>query len=171
MMVLAVQILPLMALNFLEISPNFASAILSHYLHPQAQIQSELDPGVFNESTACLTAIFQLGQTGVTDIQICEVIRIEAPLSGYLVSATGNWNSENGKVYSVFRTGILDGEENADDRGQEFVFLAAGVSENGAVYLFPEPVLNADSTEAFVVAYEYLNNIDDFLSLSVRYPR
>jgi|GEM_PF-1994198 len=171
MMYLAVELLPLLALNFMQIAPHYSSAILAHYLHPLAEISSELEPGVFNESTACWTAVFQLAQTGVTDIQICEVLHIEAPLSGYLVSATGNWDSGNGQVFNVFRTGIIDGEENPADQGLEFVFLAAGLSESGEAVLFPSPVQSTDSTDAFVFEHEFIMGEDEFLSLPARYPR
>lgn len=170
MEVITVNIVLVLAMRFLEIFPGYSSMILSHYLHPESQICVELDPYEFNESTACWAAVIHLTQTGVEDIQICEVMRIEAPLSGYLVDATGLWYSVNGDVFDVFRTGILDGQDYPEERGEEFVFLAAGIREDGEVSLFPAALVTEDSVAQFVLAHEFLLNRDEFFSLPERYP-
>ncbi len=166
-----VSILPLLALNFLGIAPHCSSAFLGHCLHPDAVISNVLDPDLFNESTACWLAVFHLKSHDVEDIQICEVTRIEAPVSGYLVDAAGRWDSGDGSVYSVFRTGILDGQDYEDEKGGEFVFLAAGFLANGDVFLYPEPVVTADSIYQFVSAHEFLMDRDEFFALPERYSR
>ncbi|MCD4706802.1 MAG: hypothetical protein K8S62_03595 [Candidatus Sabulitectum sp.] len=170
MEVITVNIVLVLAMRFLEIFPGYSSMVLSHYLHPESQICAELDPLEFSESTACWAAVIHLSQAGVENIHICEVTRIEAPVSGYLVDATGQWDSGTRDDYQVFRTGVLDGEDYRDKRGEEFVFLAAGSDENGDVFLFPEPAFTRDSVAQFVYAHEFLLNRNEFFALPEQYP-
>ncbi|MCK5132279.1 MAG: hypothetical protein KAR40_09040 [Candidatus Sabulitectum sp.] len=168
MEIITVNTVLVLAMRFLEIFPGYSSAVLVHYLHPESQISIELDPVEFTESTACWAAVFHLTQAGVEDIRICEVMRMEAPVSGYLVDATGVWKFQIGDAPGVFRIGILDGQNYPEERGKEFVFLAACPDANGGMLLYPEPAAAEDSV--FVYAHEFLLNRNDFFTLPERYP-
>lgn len=167
MEIITVNTVLVLAMRFLEIFPGYSSVVLVHYLHPESKISTELDPVEFTESTACWAAVFHLTQAGVENIRICEVLRIEAPVSGYLVDATGLWNSRDDNVFGVFRIGILDGQDYPEERGEEFVFLAASSDANGDMLLYPEPVAAEDSV--FVYAHEFLQNRNEFFALPERY--
>ena len=156
-----------LVMSFMNVFPGFSRAILMNYLHPESQISAELEPEEFTQSTACWAAACHLVQAGVEDIRICEVTRIEAPVSGYLVDATGNWVTDSGDSMSVFRTGVFDGNQQVFKPGEQFVFLAARVTATGDIVVFP-PVLPAEST--FVEEHEFLGDTETFLELSRRFP-
>ncbi|RKZ04604.1 hypothetical protein DRQ21_02300 [Candidatus Fermentibacteria bacterium] len=155
-----------LAMSFIKAFPGFSQAVLSNYLHPESQISAELDPEEFSQSTACWAAAHHLVQAGVEDIRICEVTRIEAPVSGYLVDATGSWVT-GGDTMSVFRTGVFDGYEQVFEPGEQFVFLAAGVTKTGEIVVFPAVTPGGSG---FVEEYEFLGDTEDFLELSRRFP-
>ena len=165
-MMAAVNICVVLALRLMDFSPGLCSLILSQYIHPDSQIIAEFEPGVFDEAAACWSAVFQLGNIGVEKIQICEVMRIEAPLAGYLVDATGSLESDDGNVYNVFRIGIRSEEY----RGGAFVFLSGGLTEQGESILLPPMEYQTDSTLVFVYEHEFLFDEDKFLTLQDRFP-
>lgn len=170
-MEITVNLVLVLAMRFLVVFPGYSSVVLMHYLHPESQISAEFNSAEFTESTACWAAVFHLTQAGVNDIKVCEVKRIEAPLSGYLVDAVGHWDSGHGDIFTVFRIGVHDGQELPFPPGEEFVFLAAGFLANGDVFLYPEPVVTADSIYQFVSAHEFLMDRDEFFTLPERYSR
>ncbi len=165
-MMAAINVCVVLALRMMDFSPGLCSLILSHYIHPDSQISAELDSVIFDEAAACWSAVFQLGSKGIEEIQICEVMRIEAPLSGYLVDATGYLEADDSTAYNVFRIGILSGEEN----GGEFVFLAGGLTEQGESILLPPMEYQEDSISVFVCEHEFLFDADAFLTLQDRFP-
>jgi hypothetical protein len=73
----------------------------------------------------------------VENIRFCEVTRIEAPVSGYLADATGSWITDRGDTMSAFRIDVFDRYEQVFEPGEQFVFLAAGVTKTGEVVVFP----------------------------------
>ncbi|MCK5785555.1 MAG: hypothetical protein KAH54_03240 [Candidatus Sabulitectum sp.] len=169
MSVTTASLVLVMLMKFVELFPGCSSSILSHYLHPGSGISAELDPMEFSESTACWATVFHLAEAGVDEIQICEVMPIEAPLSGYLVDATGYWDSGSGRIMKVFRVGIHDDREQYFIGGEKFVFLAAGFTDSGEVFLYPEAVLTEDSVPSFVYEHEFLVKRDKFFSLPERF--
>ena len=164
---LEVDLILALAMSFIKVFPGFSQAILSNYLHPASHISAELDPEEFTQSTACWAAAHHLIQAGVESIRICEVTRIEAPVSGYLVDATGSWVADSGDTMSVFRTGVFDGCEQVFEPGEQFVFLAAGVTGTGDIVVFPAVTTGGS---AFVEEYEFLGDTEDFLELPRRFP-
>lgn len=169
MSVTTASLVLVMLMKFVELFPGCSSSILSHYLHPGSGISAEFDPNGFTESAACWAAVFHLVEAGVEEIQICEVMRIEAPLSGYLVDAAGYWDPGNGEIMQVFRVGVHDDREEYRIRGEEFVFLAAGFTDSGEVFLYPEAVLAEDSVPSFIYEHEFLVKRDKFFSLPERF--
>lgn len=159
-------IFPVFILKVLALIPWVASSALDYHLHPDSGIESSLSPDVFNGSAACFAALYRLYESGAENVVICSVSRIEAPLSGYLVDATGNLAIE-GMNYSVFRLGIRDGEEDTEWASTEFVFLAAGFSDSGEAYIYPP----FDPEGNFIWEHEFLLDTLEFLSVPERFPR
>ena len=161
-----INLVLVIALKFSVMFPGYSSFVLDHYLHPESEISVDFQEDEFNRSRACYAAIVHLSQKGVENIQICEVMRIEAPLSGYLVDSRGVWDSGDGQVMTIFRTGILDGSEYEHELGEQFVFLAGGFGEDGSIILFPEAFPHED----FVYEYEFLLDSERFFELPERFP-
>lgn len=154
------------ALRLMDFSPELCSRILLHYIHPGSQIATTLESGAFNEAAAGWVTVFYMGERGIENISLCEITRIEAPLAGFLVDATGYLEADSGVVFSVFRTGVFDGTENTEQRGDEFVFLAAGTDETGETVLFPTGTHEDD----FIIEYEFLGDSASFTGLCERFP-
>ena len=159
---------PLFVIKMLTMFPLLASSSLEYHLHPDSGIESDFSLDSFNGSSACFTALYSLYEMGADSIVICSVTRIEAPLSGYLVDATGVL-SLDGADYSIFRVGIRDGEENADWAGTEFVFLAAGFYDSGEAYLYPPGANAEDPGDNFAWEQEFLLDPEDFFSIPERF--
>ncbi len=155
-----------LALRLMDFSPELCSMILSHYTHSDSQIANTLESGSFNEAAAGWVTVFHMGERGIQNINLCEITRIEAPMAGFLVDATGYLEADSGIVFNVFRTGVFDGTEYAEQRGDEFVFLAAGTDEMGETVLFPACVVE----ENFVYEYEFLGDSVSFVALYDRFP-
>lgn len=161
-------IVPIFVIKLLSMFPWLASSSLEYHLHPDSGMESEFSFDAYDESAACFTALFRLCEMGADNVVICEVTRIEAPLSGYLVDATGNLDIE-GADYSVFRLGIRDGEENPEWAGTEFVFLAAGFYDSGETFLYPPGVNVEDPEGNFIWEHEFLLDPGEFILLPERF--
>ena len=116
-------------------------------------------------------AVDQLTARGVSDIRICEVGWIAAPLGGFLVDGKGAYNS-GGHTYFTFRIGITDGSEGK--AGEEFVFIARGKDDSGNIIWHPEPgpdVIPADEQQSneLYLPYEFLISRERFENLLSRY--
>ena len=166
-MVTTVSVVVALALRLMDFCPGLCSLILSQYIHPGSQIATTLESDVFNEGAAAWITVFLLGERGIQNISLCEIARIEAPLAGFLVDATGYLEVDSGIVFNTFRTGVYDGTEYAEQRGKEFVFLAAGTDETGKTILFPA----CADEESFVYEYEFLGDSASFIRLYERFPR
>ena len=113
---------------------------------------------------------------GATDIVICEVTWIAAPLGGYLVDAKAKANIE-GATYTVFRVGVRDGTEQEDGKspaGEMFVFIALGRDSSGRFRWYPAPgpdysLVQGQVTTQEMLAYEFLLHRDKFQTLDSRY--
>jgi len=156
-------------IRFLSIFPEAASIFLSNHVHPDSDIECRLSGDVFNTATACWVALYRLDNRGVTEVQICETRRIEAPLSGYIIDAKG-FMELDGRVYTLFRVGIRDGEDDPLWAGEEFVFLAGGISQDGAVFYYPPGAGIEDPDGGYSLEREFLLGEELFLSIPWRYP-
>ncbi len=153
-------------------------------LHPYSMIGAPSEDIVQGMSEAITPldaagfAVAALTDFGVTDILVCEVHSIEAPLTGYLVDALGSL-SILGARYDTFRVGIRDGRESDGTfapAGEQFAFLAMGVDADGAVCWIPAPGPGFAQVEGMLydevlLDYEFLLWREDFESLGTRYPR
>ncbi len=110
---------------------------------------------------------------------VCEVHRIEAPLTGYLVDATGLLET-GGVSFDTFRTGIRDGMESDGGSmppGERFAFIARGTAPDGTVSWFPACGPDSVAPEGYpgiaddMLEYEFLMGREAFESLASRYPR
>ncbi len=157
--------LPLFLARLIFLFPALSSMGLGGYLHPSSTLEPVIEEGVFNGGAAALAAVYYLTcYHGVENVVICEVSRIDAPLSGFLVDARGSV-VYNGMEYTVFRTGIRDDGESRALAGEEFVFIAAGYDLAGEAFILPEEVPGE-----FVPELEFLTGRDEFLSLGERFP-
>jgi hypothetical protein len=105
-------------LLFLSAYSPCAAQSIERYLHKNASLGEGPSPELLHQSEhnpisprqAASFAVGHLGAKGVTDIKICEVNWIAAPLGGYLVDAKGKATIK-GKHYSLFRVGVRDGSD------------------------------------------------------------
>lgn len=156
---------------------------VDRYLHPNFTVVwpppqelrgSEIQP--ITPQQASWFAVEHLKETGVSDIVICEVRWIAAPLGGYLVDAQGMLNL-NDCVYTSFRVGIRDGTEEIDGAntaGEEFVFIALGKDSAGDTAWFPPPgpdwsALQGEAIPDELLCYEFLLEREQFESLAEQY--
>lgn len=153
-------------------------------LHPYSTIgtgSADMESGAPEAITPLDAAGFAAGVLaghGVTDILVCEVHRIEAPLTGYLVDALGSLPIP-GARFDTFRVGIRDGRESDGTfapAGEEFAFLAMGVDADGGVCWIPAPGPGFAQVEGMLfdevlLDYEFLLWREDFESLGTRFPR
>lgn len=155
------------------------------FLHPSAVIaggparEEGMETAVLSPMDAAWIAFDDLLSMGATGVLVCEVHRIEAPLTGYLVDATGLLEND-GVSFDSFRTGISDGMESDGESmlpGECFAFIARGAAPDGTVSWLPAcgPDCAAEDGNAGMtdemLEYEFLLWREDFESLSTRYPR
>jgi hypothetical protein len=165
-------------------SPSAAQSI-ERYLHKNASLgegpslellhQSEHNP--ISPRQAASFAIGHLKAKGVTDIKICEVNWIAAPLGGYLVDAKGKATIK-GRHYSLFRVGVRDGTDEKAGKllgGELSVFIALGKDRKGRQHWYPSPgpdysLRQGEDVTEGMLAYEFLLYRDRFETLGKRYP-
>ena len=160
-------IVPVFVIKLLTLIPWMASGTLEYHLHSDSGIESTFTTDDFDGSAACWAALYRLCEMGTDNVVICSVNRIEAPLSGYLVDATGELEID-GREYTVFRVGVRDGRENPDWAGVEFVFLAAGFDDSGA-YIYPPGAGIENPDGNFTPEHEFLLDTEEFLSIPIRF--
>lgn len=125
---------------------------------------------------AVLFAIAHGEAKGITNIVICEVHWIAAPLTGYLVDLLGVLTLDR-EEYTTFRIGIADGLDEDSDRnpaGKEFVFLALGRDTMGETFWFPRPgpdyrPAKDEAVPDSFFTYEFLLERERFETLYDRY--
>jgi hypothetical protein len=165
-------------------SPCAAQSI-ERYLHKNASLGEGPSPELLRQSEhnpisprqAASFAVRHLKAKGVTDIKICEVNWIAAPLGGYLVDAKGNATIK-GKHYSLFRVGVRDGTDEKAGKllgGELFVFIALGKDRKGRQHWYPSPgpdysLRQGEDVTEGMLAYEFLLDRDRFETLGRRYP-
>lgn len=153
---------PSFLMIFVSLFPGASEAFLAGHANPAA-FQAEESSGW--ESTAPEASVYALLRfhlLGVEDPVVLSVKRIEAPLSGYLVDASGRLELE-GRAYSLFRLGLRDDGENSGPAWSEFVFLAAGFGEDGEPFIYPAG--DPGSDDSFAWQHEFLLDREDFLAL------
>lgn len=137
---------------------------------------------------AAASAVEELARIGVTDILVCEIHRIEAPLTAYLVDALGSMdvrelvNGVPGRDlhFDTFRIVLRDGAEydgEINPAGERIAFIARGLDPAGEVVWLPgcgpdfEPAGDEPSFADSRLQFEFLLWREDFESLATRYPR
>jgi hypothetical protein len=129
-------------------------------------------PVILTEEGAQIQGLALLAGHGVADPVVCETRRVEAPLTGYLVDATGSLVVGDIE-YTTFRIGVRDGLEEQDGMfpaGAEFVFIARGVDGSGGVHWLPAPGPDArpeDGAE-FDSTWEFLWDREEFETIEFR---
>ncbi|MDM7993128.1 MAG: hypothetical protein QUS11_07415 [Candidatus Fermentibacter sp.] len=154
-------------------------------LHPLAVIADGpasvegMETTILAPMEAARIAVEHLLSMGATDVLVCEVHRIEAPLTGYLVDATGLLET-GGVSFDSFRTGIRDGMESDGEfmlPGECFAFIARGAAPDGTVSWLPACEPDSVAPDGYpgitdeMLEYEFLLWREDFESLASRYPR
>ncbi len=145
---------------------------IENYLHGDALLKEEMtltnidgvtqmmvESGYFSVSAEqiSLFAVQHLQDRNVSQIKICEVSWIAAPLGCFLIDGKGSF-SEGTKHYSTFRIGVIDGSKG--DAGKEFTFIARGEDNKGNVIWYPE------SGNKFFLSEK---DREDFEDLSLRF--
>jgi len=153
-------VVPSFIMVFASMFPGMADAVLARHVSPEAHLESVESPGAYGASQAVFSALLRLYEMGGEDMIVVGVRRIEAPLSGYLIDATGRLAMDC-VGYTVFRVGIRDDMEDPDYAGEEFVFLASGRDCDGNTIIFP-PFLEDGG---FVPEHEYLGELEEFLGI------
>ena len=147
--------MPVLLLRLFAALPWLLPGIIQCNPHPAMMNGINEGTDDYDQSAAWVAAIFRLNEKGVENVLICSVFRIEAPLSGYLVDATGNLEIE-GVEYTSFRVGVRDDGEDPSLAGTEFVFLAAGSGDSGESWIYPPEASCEDSNGCFVPEHEFL---------------
>lgn len=170
-------------------SPSASSSVVSPgdsvgILHPLAVIgegpvvAEGMETVALSPMDAARTAAGLLGEMGATDVLVCEVMRIEAPLTAYVVDAVGAL-SMNGGEFDAFRLVLRDGAEYDGELyppAEQIAFIARGIDQSGQAVWYPscgpdyvpegdEPAF-ADS----MFEFEFLIGRESFETLSQRYP-
>ncbi len=163
-------------------------------LHPLAVIAGSparvegMETTILSPMEAARVAVDHLLSLGATDVLVCEVHRIEAPLTGYLVDATGSMEMDllsNGVCsgvahYGTFRIVLRDGAEYDGELyapGELISFIARGVDSTGEVVWHPPcgpdyvPARDEPDFPDSMFQFEFLLWREDFESLASRYPR
>ncbi len=101
-------------------------------------------------SDAVRFAIDALESRGVSDIRICGVQWIQAPLGAAIVLATGCWQSAE-STFSAFAIALHDGTEvkYGDPAGKEYSFLARGADAKHREVYFTGEGLEPEEEYAF----------------------
>ncbi len=117
---------------------------------PELQILNQDDPSwkdlprkPISAQEGMRFAVEYLQQNGVQDVKVCRSQWIGAPLTAWLVDATGTLEHD-GSTFRVFRVGIRDGAEAEYQycdcpAGKVFVYLARGKQLNGETSWLPSP--------------------------------
>lgn len=108
-----------------------------------------------------------LAARGVKDIEVFDVLWIAAPLTGYLINATGVLQMGDAR-FLAFRVGLRDGQEeegNECTAGEEFAFIALGYDEEGRQVWHPAPGPDfrpgkEESYPCELLVYEFLSPED-----------
>lgn len=137
------------------------------FVHPDsAALESfETLPG----STAAVlvgTALDTLYAMGGDDIRFCDLMRIEAPLGGWLLDGLFDLQKE-GNHYGTFRVGV-------SDRADVFAVIARGGGEDGTAAWLPPPgpdcgVPEGEAVPEGLLTYEFLLRRDEFEGLGERF--
>lgn len=163
-------------------------------LHPLAVIAGGpaivegMETTILSPMEAAGIAADLLHAMGATGVLVCEVHRIEAPLTAYIVDALGAMDmiflsdtTGDGEVqYSTFRMVLRDGAESDGELyapGEQISFIARGVDSTGQIVWYPPcgpdfvvPEGDPGITDE-MLEYEFLLWREDFESLESRYPR
>lgn len=128
---------------------------------------------ILTEEGAQIQGLALLAGHGVADPVVCETQRVEAPLTGYLLDATGSLVVE-GIEYTTFRIGVRDGQEEQDGMfraGDEFVFIARGVDGSGDIHWLPAPGPDTrpEDGAGFDVTWEFLWDREAFEAIELRF--
>ena len=156
---------------------------IDHYLHKNAFFDLGPSSDMLNYSMhkpishrkAASFAVDHLKAKGVTNIVICEVWWIAAPLGGYLVDAKGKATIKD-TIYTIFRVGVRDGTDERDGKslsGEMFVFIAFGKDKSGRPHWYPPPGPDIwpprSEADSSILDYEFLLNRGKFETLDKRY--
>lgn len=139
------------------------------YLYPGEEVvRLAVQLGNTALEEALAAAIDRLEEAGGEDILVCSIMRIEAPLAGYLID--GLWRASiQGEDYGTFRVGVEDG-------GTPFVLIARGVDAEGNIHWYPPPGPdwrpggNCATPDSFL-DYEFLLGREAFEEIEELYPR
>lgn len=137
------------------------------FVHPEAMAAGNFDalPG----STAAVlvgTALDTLYAMGAEDIVFCGLMRIEAPLGGWLTDGLFDLE-EGGARYGTFRVGV-------SDSGRVFAVMARGRGADGAAAWLPPPgpdcvVPEGEAAPEGLLTYEFLLEREEFEGLEERF--
>ncbi len=154
------------------------------FLHPLAVIGDDpvlvegKETVMLSPMDAARTAAGLLGEMGATGVLVCEVARIEAPLTAYVVDAVGAF-SMNGSTFDAFRLVLRDGAEYDGELyppAEQIAFIAHGVDPSGEAAWYPScgpdyvPAGDEPSFPDALFEFEFLIGRESFETLSVRYP-
>lgn len=137
------------------------------FVHPEAMAAGSFDalPG----STAAVlvgTSLDTLYSMGAEDIVFCDLMRIEAPLGGWLADGLFYLEKEAAR-YGTFRVGV-------SDSARVFAVMARGSEEDGGTVWLPAPgpdcvVPEGEAAPEGLLTYEFLLEREEFEDLEERF--
>lgn len=112
---------------------------------------------------AALDTLYAMGAEGIV---FCDLMRIEAPLGGWLLDGLFDLQRE-GNHYDTFRVGV-------SDRAGVFAVIARGRGEDGAAAWLPPPgpdcvVPEGEAAPEGLLTYEFLLQREEFEELKERF--
>jgi len=139
------------------------------FIHPDAAAAESFEslPG----STAAVvvgTALDTLYAMGAENIVFCGLMRIEAPLGGWLADGLFDLEREAAR-YGTFRVGV-------SDSARVFAVVARGSEEDGGTVWLPAPgpdcvVPEGEAAPEGLLTYEFLLEREEFEGLEERFGR
>lgn len=137
------------------------------FVHPDTTALESFE--ALSESTAAVlvgTALDTLYAMGGDDIRFCDLMRIEAPLGGWLLDGLFRLEAE-GAEYGAFRVGV-------SDSAGVFAVIALGRREDGGTAWLPAPgpdcvVPEGEAAPEGLLTYEFLLEREEFEDLEERF--
>jgi len=150
-------------------SATGSSASWMDIVYPQSSLLESISemPDVVREQVI-LEVADELMDMGATDVLICGISRIEAPVGGWLLEGLADMEIE-AIAFSTFIIGI-------EDSGDVFTFIARGQDTDGRTCWFPSigPDYTPAEGEPFpdeLLEFEFLLNREGFETLIDDFPR
>ena len=164
-----ITICGMVVLSISTVSAQEAGLPWEAFIHADAAALESFE-GMDDSTVGVLvgTALDTLYAMGAEDIVFCSLMRIEAPLGGWLLDGLFDLEKQDAR-YGTFRVGV-------SDSARVFAVMARGSVEDGGTVWLPAPgpdcmVPEGEVAPEGLLAYEFLLEREDFEDLEERFGR